>query len=769
MPAAADRRSRWPEIALLALTFWVYLNAFGNDFLWDDVVLIVNNPAIKHWQTVPSLFAGDILPGPEGRGQSNYFRPLQMLTYAFDYQIWGLDPFGFHLTSTLLHALAAVLLFALGRRLLGGDAPALAAAALWAVHPVHTEAVTYVSGRSDPLAGVLLLASLLAFARARAAAGGAAPERRFPRWSALSLGCFFLALLAREAALAWLLLVPLVDAALDRAAAGGTRDESPRTAWRQRLLSRYAPYLAVAAAYLGLRALASDLAPIAGGTAQVPLGLRLATMLEVVVRYLAFLLLPADPHMERRIEPAGSLAEPAVLGSALVVGAILYLAWGWRRGAWPAAFGVAWFFLALAAVANVLPLATFMAEHWLYVPSMGVALAAGWGAGRLAERWRQPVATALVVLVAAYGLATALRNRDWRDARTLFEATVASATWSAKAWSNLGNAYLELGETDKARPALERAIELAGGAAPVARLDLAILHRQEVRPEAALEELRALAAADPGNALARNEIALTLADLGRPEEAGQAFAAALKLDPTVAAIHSNYGNWYFRRGELDQALERYRAAIELDPDYAEAYNNLGSVELRLGRPERAAAAYRQALELDPDLAQARRNLEIAERARTHRDLGIAERRDGRPESALERFRSAAAADPGDALAWIEIAVTEAAQGRDEAARQAYERALELGPRIAVVHNNYGNWLFRRGELDQALERYEEALRLDPDYADAYNNLGSVRFRRGEYKLAVAAYRKALELDPGLETARENIEVVRARVLSERAE
>jgi protein O-mannosyl-transferase len=596
--SATEDRWRWAGAALVALTFCVYLNAFGNEFLWDDVVLIVNNPAIKHWETAPSLLAGDILPGPAESPQSNYFRPLQMLSYALDYQVWGLSPFGFHFTSTLLHALAAVLLFGLGRRLLGDPGPAFAAAALWAVHPVHTEAVTYLSGRSDPLGGVCLLAALLAFLRDR--------EERSWRWRTLSLTAFFLALLAREAALAWLLLLPLVDLALDQR----QQAESPRTPWRERVLWRYTPFLAVAAVYLGLRGLVTDLAPMAAATAQVSLGRRLLTMLEVVVRYLAFLVMPAEPHMERRVEPAAALAEPAVLGSALLVGALVYLAWEWRRRAWPVAFGVAWFLLALTAVSNVLPLATFMAEHWLYVPSMGLFLAAGWGAGRLAQRRRQQVTMALVSAVAVFGLATARRNRDWRDARTFFESTVAAAPWSAKAWSNLGNAYLELGEVEKARPALEQAIGLAGGAAPLARLDLGILHRQQGRHQEALAELRALAATDPRNALAYNEIALTLAALGRQEEAGAAFATALELDPMVAAIHSNYGNWHFRRDELDRALERYRAALQLDPDFADAYNNLGSVRFRRGEYKLAVIAYRRALELDPSLETARANIEV---------------------------------------------------------------------------------------------------------------------------------------------------------------
>jgi hypothetical protein len=155
---------RWPEAVLVAVTLLVYSGALQNGFVWDDDVLVVHNSEIRSLAGVPGLFARDTLPGRE---LGDYYRPLQTLSYAVDYQLWGLDPFGFHLTSVLIHAAAALLLYRLAARLLGAREPALAAALLWAVHPVHTEAVTYVSGRSDPLAAALMLASLLLFARGR--------------------------------------------------------------------------------------------------------------------------------------------------------------------------------------------------------------------------------------------------------------------------------------------------------------------------------------------------------------------------------------------------------------------------------------------------------------------------------------------------------------------------------------------------------------------------------------------------------------------------
>ena len=147
---------------IVAATLLVYANALGNAFLWDDHFLVVGNTAIKHWANVATIFVHPLFPDAIG---SRYYRPLQTLTYLLDYQLWGLRPWGFHLTNMLLHAGTAVLLYRLGLVVLRDARAALAGALLFAVHPIHTEAVTYVSGRSDPLAAFLMLAAALWFVR----------------------------------------------------------------------------------------------------------------------------------------------------------------------------------------------------------------------------------------------------------------------------------------------------------------------------------------------------------------------------------------------------------------------------------------------------------------------------------------------------------------------------------------------------------------------------------------------------------------------------
>ncbi len=497
-------------IGIVAATLLVYLNAFGNAFLWDDRFLIVDNTAIKHWGNVTHLFTHALFPEDI---QSSYYRPLQTLTYLVDYQLWGLRPWGFHLTNTLLHAGTAVLLYRFGAVVLADPLAALVAALLFAVHPIHTEAVTYISGRSDPLAALLMLAAVLWFLRGRGRL-------------VLSAGAFFLALLAREAAMVLPLLLLVVDAKVTRAR---------RRRWSVHLL-----YVGVLAVYLLVRT-----AVIGGGThealaAAVPLGLRLLTMAKVVVEYLGLLIVPLHLHMERLVPPATSPFEPSILASVAVIAGLLALILVHRHEAGPLGFGLAWFFVALLPFANVVPLGTFMAEHWLYVPSMGCFLVAGWGMARLADRLpRRAVVATVAIVLASYAGATNRRNADWRDRPTLYRSMLPLAPESPRLYGNLGQTYQEAGDDENARIAYEHVLELTRNdlEKAMALSNLGRLYRIEKRYPESLAALDRALALDPGLVGAHNNRALTLFDMGRAKEAQETLEGALRLDPSSAPTH----------------------------------------------------------------------------------------------------------------------------------------------------------------------------------------------------------------------------------------
>ena len=581
-------RRWWAPLAVCGATLAAYATALGDGFVWDDGNIIVGNPSIKHWSEAARLFTSSLERNTE------YYRPMLGLSFLADWQLFGPWPAGFHLTSILIHAAVGILLYVLAARLLADPLAAVFAALLFVVHPVHTEAVAYVSGRSDPLAALFALAALV---------WALEPRRR-----ALSVGAFFLALLSRETSVGVLLLVPLLDVTA-----------GPRGTWTERVTRRYVPYVGALAVYLVMRWLAVGAGTVANDTAAYGLGTRLLTLPKVVVAYLQLLAWPSALHMERVVAPATSPLDPTVLVSVLVLVCAIAFVGNWRQempAAWPVAFGVAWFGLALLPVANLVPLATFMAEHWLYLPSMGLFIAAGWVLAGLARRTRPAAVFALVaVLVLAYGARTARRNLDWRDDRTLYQATL-RFTDSARVHGNLGRVYWMEGDVEPAKRELDRAIELRPRHWQTADAynQRGVIYQQEGRHAEALQDFQRAIELYPRNPAPYVNLATTLQAFGRIDDARQALETAIAVDPRYASAYVNLGNVFFNAGDLARARDLYTKAIALDPQLGDAHQNLGAVYFHEGRFALAADSFRTALRLNPRSAMARQNLESAVRA-----------------------------------------------------------------------------------------------------------------------------------------------------------
>ena len=346
----------------------------------------------------------------------------------------------------------------------------------------------------------------------------------------------------------------------------------------------------------------------------MPLALRLLTTAEVVWRYVGLVVAPRGLHMERTVAPVATALDPLAWLAVAALAAVGVVAWRLRRTVAPVTLGLAWFGVALLPVANVVPLATFMAEHWLYVPLMGLALVAGCGVDRLARIVGDRAAFAvLAVAVVALGASTVHRNRDWRDGRTLYASLLPLAPESLRVRINLAESLQSAGETARARALYEEVVREhpTDPVAADAFNNLGNIERAAHDTEAALAAFEHALALRPAHVGARNGRALALQDLGRVDEAEGELTAALALAPDVATTHSNLGNLYFRRGELARARDEYETAIRLDPAHADAHNNLGSAYFQLGDHARAVAEFREALRLNPKSADAAHNLAVA--------------------------------------------------------------------------------------------------------------------------------------------------------------
>ncbi len=504
---------------LLAAVAATFANAVGNGFVYDDQLVIVDDPAVR-------------LPLSAGLTGLNY-RPLRTLSYRVDYALAGMDPRAFHVGNILYHGLAVLLVYAL---LVGlGAAPpgALVGALVFAVHPVQADAVSYAAGRRDVLCGLFYALGVVAYLR----------YRRTGRPASLALAAVasVLAILAKEMAITLPLACVLVDRWERRRAvvAGGVRQQPGAGSTRQLVYLALLALLGGAALALTYGRHVLHLAterPWHGGS----IGANAATVARVWTKYLQLVLWPATLSVDYSYDAfpvSTSLGDPRALASIAMLTLVAALAWArWRRGG-RVGLGLAWAAVTLLPVSHIVPFRELLAEHYLYVPMMGVAIAVSGVLDAAVVRWprrRRVVAAVAVVGVAALAARTVIRNRDWQDRITLWSATVAVYPDCARAQYNLGQAYFERSRFADAERAWHAAAALQPDDLETTR-GLAMLYYRLGKHDAAAEKIAAVIAAKPDDGEALTLAGYIALDRGKPETARAYFDAALAhLPPTRA-------------------------------------------------------------------------------------------------------------------------------------------------------------------------------------------------------------------------------------------
>jgi tetratricopeptide (TPR) repeat protein len=542
-PAAARRHGLLLAALAIALAGAAYGNALHNPFVYDDRGTVVENPSLAdltnlHWILIYSPF-----------------RPLVNLSYALDRHWWGLDPFGYHLTNTALHMLNVALFFGLAaalardRRAWGArqdTAPpspwlaAFAAAALFAVHPMMTEAVGYASGRPEVLCGTFVLLSLWCAHRGM--------REDSPRWLYASLAPLVLGLASREVAA----MVPFFLLAADRLLQLGS--EAGR---RRRLWTFHLPLMLLVLVG-GAYRLHSFLAAESRGLPR-PVGAHALTELVVFWHYLGLVLWPTAQSIVHPAQRITTPWHPALLTAvAALVGAAAG-AWALRRRFPLGTLALLWFPLFLLPSSSLIPLLELMAEHRVYVASCGLFLLGGLGFAWLfaAAAGRPGVRAlgyaALTAVLAVLFAATVLRNRVWADPVTLWRDATEKAPLTWAPFYALGDALREKGDCAAAIPVFRRAVDLL-----------------------------------PQEPRARMNLGICLADVRRYAEARQVFEEALRADPTSVQAQDNLGRLALLAGRPEEARQRFQQVLRSAPRDVVARLNLALLfETRDGNPAAA--------------------------------------------------------------------------------------------------------------------------------------------------------------------------------------
>ncbi len=410
---------------IIILGVLAYRGSLFGKFLLDDITLVVFNLHIRDLSGAARLFAENIGSGIGREVSSGFYRPLQMLSYALDYRLWNLSYIGYHFTNLILHILTALGVYWFVRLISKNRMLSFLSGVLFAVHPVHTEAVSYISGRADPLSVLFVLLSLIFYIKYL--------DFHEIRHYLLFPLCYFMALLSRESSLLLPFLILLYHYSFRRAIK----------------LSGMVPLVIVTAAYIFMRsvALKSMLPHFASAAGPID---RLAGFFAAFADYIRLLFLPYGLHMEygRKIF---HFNDPKVLSGLLLF--LLIAAYALRKrkqGGGLAFFSVAWFIIALLPVSNIFPMAAYMAEHWLYLPSVGFFILLS-GALLHLYRIEKAKAAALIlmtVLPVSYTIATIKQNNYWSDPVVFYTRTLEYSPGSARMYTYLA-LYYQMQKKDK--------------------------------------------------------------------------------------------------------------------------------------------------------------------------------------------------------------------------------------------------------------------------------------------------------------------------------
>lgn len=615
-------------MALVAIA--VHLNSLGNEFVYDDILICVEDERSRDLGEIDRIFtqgywaqSHGAIDGLEDRPKP-LFRPVTLLSFALNHELTGLDPGAYRFVNLVLHAGVAVGVVCFVRLIVGTALVALLAGLIFAVHPIHVEAVVPAVGRSEVLAGITAIWAVILHLRGAQVCNG--PREMTWRYPVI-LVLMLLGVFSKESAITTVGLLLAADVWLKLRGPAWARELSWREFLLARLPRRYLGFLAVAAAFLVARRLvlgqffsSTDVIPVTQNILMdASLSQRLFTCMAVLWKYVYLLFVPHPLNYDysaQAIPLYDSPWQPLVLAgfgcaAAMVVAVVLSVR---RRG--DVAVAILFFAITYSVASNlIVRIGTLMAERLMYVPSVGVCMLMGLALGAAARRWPKPLTTTpwgrlragmaaallgLTAILTAYALLTIQRNRVWQSNETLYTTDIRTQPDSFRCWQNLGLLRQEQGNRAEAIACFERALELAPNAYEL----LARMGWYEARQGHVDEALRLLERAGD-NAWQTETFTLWVraqlhSKLDQLDEAVTLYERVLAVQPNhqialvnLAAIHADpeSGKHY----DLDKAYTCAKRATELPSPQPNVFVALADVCVKMQRWDEARRVIRQGM------------------------------------------------------------------------------------------------------------------------------------------------------------------------------
>lgn len=522
--------SSWCFIAtIFYLVFLSYVNSLENEFVWDDHTIIERNENIKDIANIKAILLSE--DTTEDMPHTGFYRPVVALSYAIDYHFWGLAPSGFRLINIFFHFLTALLVYFLGVELFGNRRAGLFAAALFALHPVNVESVSFISARGSQMCGFYYLLSLFCFIQYRKG------SRRALNLTVSALA-FFIAFLAKEFAITLFVLMIGYDIVY--------RD---RRAGPKSVALAYIPYFALCGLFFWLRNIATAGNSLALNIFTPDIFVRIIDALRIIARYVLTLILPVDLSVEYNFAHAKSLLSYETLVAVAILFLLIFHIYRFKKTENALFIPLLIFIAPLLLVAGIIPIQgeSALADRWLYIPSAGFMLIAGYyidaGLGALSNIKAKRVALSFAILIIVFlCVKTIERNQAFSNELSLWSDTVKKSPESFKAHLNYGFALYQAGSREDAFEEFSRALEVKPDSVQ-ARYNIAVFYQNGSKYKKAIDEYEHIIA---GGAI-------------------------------FADIAMNLGECYRKLGDSIEALIYYKRALKINPVSPDALYNIATL------------------------------------------------------------------------------------------------------------------------------------------------------------------------------------------------
>ena len=683
------KRGNWRAVlgvcAFLTGAVWlVFGQTLGFGFVnYDDDHYVYQNP-----QVIDGLNPKGIEWAFTHTVMANW-HPLTVMSHMLDCQFYGLHAGGHHLTSLLLHAATAILLFLVLREMTGALWQSAFVAAVFAIHPLRVESVAWVSERKDVLSGLFFMLTLGAYIRY---------VRKPPSWGRYLTVLFLFAfgLMCKP----MLVTVPFVLLLLDYWPLNRFGSPGNRLAILQKLMIEKIPFIIFSIAICIVTVLVQQ------PDKEISLFLRVSNALVSYTTYCEQMFYPTGLALLYPFPIHGLPAGKVILALLLLV-AVTAVAFYGRQKRPYFLMGWLWYLGMLVPVIGLVQVGSqARADRYTYLPQIGLYILLTWTVIELTASWRSRRwvlgGGAMAVLTALIMCAHA-QTAYWRDSESLWTRTLACTSDNSAAQNKLGNAFLKQGRLDEAMVHYQQALAISPDEETYDNLGCVFL--QQGKTDAAIAQFQKALDINPNYTEALYNLGNAFLQQGKIEEAIACYQMALKCNSDDAKVYSNLGSAFRQQGRLEEAVAQFQKALQINPDYAEVHNNLGAVFAQQGRRDEAISQFQNALATKPDYAEARFN------------LGNALFQQGNVAEAIAQFQKALEIKPDyvavqNNMAWVLATCPQASLRNGIEAVKLAERANQLtGGENPVILCTLAAAYAEAGRFAEAIETAQHALQM----------------------------------------------------------